>query len=118
MIKGHGIDIVDLRRFKIMNPNRLTKIAEKICTEMEMEDFKSSKFSYQFLAKLWAGKEAISKSFGTGIQGEVVWKNIQIRSDELGAPKVRFRNNLVGPTCHLSFSHEKDYLVASAILEI
>lgn len=118
MITGHGIDIVDLNRFKIMNQTRLTKIAERICTEFELKEFGTHHIPYQYLAKIWAGKEAISKAFGTGIRGDVTWKNIQIQTNKLGAPSVWFKDRLAGPICHLSFSHEKDYLIASAILDV
>lgn len=118
MITGHGIDIVDLRRFRIMDSNRLEKISRRICTEPELEDFQKSKIQYQYIAKIWAGKEAISKAFGTGIQGDVTWKNIKIGAHDSGQPRVWFKDRLAGPICHLSFSHEKNYLIASAILEI
>ena len=117
MIIGHGIDIVDLRRFKIMNSNRLEKIALRICTDDEFEDFQKHKIQYQYIAKIWAGKEAISKAFGTGIKDDITWKNIKIKNNQNGRPNVWFKERLAGPICHLSFSHEKDYLIASAILE-
>ena len=88
MITGHGIDIVDLRRFRLMNDERLKKIANKICTEFELKEFESSKLKYQYLAKIWAGKESIAKAFGTGIRGDVTWKQIQIQSTNLGKPSV------------------------------
>lgn len=118
MIIGHGVDIVDLRRFKIMTSNRLEKIARRICTDDELEDYQNHKLSYQYVSKIWAGKEAIAKAFGTGIRGDVTWKNIQIRNNSQGKPTVWFKDRLAGPICHLSFSHEKDYLIASAILEV
>jgi len=117
MIVGHGVDIVDLKRFKIMHRDRLEKIARRICTEEEFEDFQNHKIQYQYVAKIWAGKEAIAKSFGTGISGDVTWKYIKIRNNRNGMPNVWFKDRLAGPVCHLSFSHEKDYLIASAILE-
>ncbi len=117
MITGHGIDIVDLRRFRIMNRNRLEKIAQRICTEEELEDFQIHKIQYQYVAKIWAGKEAIAKAFGTGIRGDITWKNIKIKNNKEGMPGVWFKDRLSGPICHLSFSHEKDYLIASAILQ-
>lgn len=118
MIAGHGIDIVHLPRFKIMNPDRLKKLANRICTDSELEDFKLSKQPHMYVAKIWAAKEAISKSFGTGIRNDVTWKNMQIKSDNLGKPKVWFKEILSGPICHLSISHERDYLIASAILDV
>lgn len=117
MIIGHGIDIIDLRRFEIMKKERLEKIAQRICTDEELEEFQKNKIQYQYVAKIWAGKEAISKAFGTGISGDVSWKKIKITSRKSGQPSVQFKDRLAGPICHLSFSHERDYLIASAILE-
>lgn len=118
MIIGHGIDIVDLNRFHIMNELRLNKIAMRICTDEELEEFNHHKLKFQYLAKIWAAKEAIAKAFGKGIRDQVTWKNIKIKSNHEGKPTVRFKEQLAGPICHLSFSHERDYLIASAILEV
>lgn len=116
MILGHGVDIVDLRRFRSMDENRLLRLARRICTEPELDEFMNHKASFQYLAKIWAAKEAISKAFGTGIQGSVTWKVIQINTGRLGRPEVWFEKNW-NVSCHLSISHEADYLLASAILE-
>lgn len=118
MIIGHGIDIVELERFRLMNHSRLRKIAMRICTEEELNEFTNHHIKHQYLAKIWAGKEAIAKAFHKGIRDNVTWKNIKIVSDRLGCPKVSFKKPLAGPICHLSFSHEKNYLIASAILEL
>ena len=118
MIIGHGIDIVDLKRFYRMNHNRLNRLALRICTEKEFSEFTQHQHRHQFIAKIWAAKEAISKAFGTGIRNNVTWKNIQIKSNEYGKPCVWFQECIAGPTCHLSISHEKDFLIASAILDI
>lgn len=118
MIVGHGIDIVHLQRFKIMTKDRLAKLARRICTDTELEDFDKNKLQFQYVAKIWACKEAIAKAFGTGIRDNVTWKNMQITSDKLGKPCVQFKQCLSSPICHLSISHERDYLIASAILEI
>lgn len=117
MIIGHGIDIVNLKRFQMMNSNRLEKIARRICTDVELDNFHTSKIKYQYVAKIWAGKEAISKAFGTGIRGHVVWKNMKILNDNNGKPSVWLKDDLAGPVCHLSFSHDNEYLISSAILE-
>lgn len=118
MIIGHGIDIVNLKRFTSMNDQRLEKIALRICTESELEEFNKSNIKNQYLAKIWAGKEAIAKSFREGIRNTVTWKNIKIQSDHKGCPIVYFNEKLAGPTCHISFSHDGDILIASAILEV
>jgi len=66
MIIGHGIDIVSLKRFQMMNSNRLQKIAARICTDVELDNYQTSKIKYQYVAKIWAGKEAISKAETVG----------------------------------------------------
>ncbi len=118
MIIGHGIDIVDLRRFEKMDETRLNRLANRICTNFELSEFKTHKYANRYLAEIWASKEAISKAFGTGIQGKVSWKNMQILNNNIGKPQVYFKDDLAGPRCFLSISHEKDFLIASAILEI
>jgi holo-[acyl-carrier protein] synthase len=116
MILGHGIDIVDLTRFQVMDEHRLKKIASRICTDSELKEFNNAKIKHRYLAKIWAGKEAIAKAFGTGIRGDVTWKTIFISSNNLGKPEVYLKKS--GMICYLSFSHDRDYLIASAILSI
>ena len=121
MIVGNGVDIVDLKRFRIMDSRRLGKIANRILTEQELTNFTNTpdQLKYIFLSKHWAVKEAVAKSFGTGIRGNVVWKNIQMQKNDLGQPKVQFQSALYTPgsNCHVSISHDGDYVVAYAVLE-
>jgi len=121
MIIGNGVDIVDLKRFRVMDSNRLGRIARRILTEQELAEFitNSEKTKYVFLSKHWAVKEAVAKSFGTGIRGNVVWKNMQLQKTDLGQPKIQFRHALhkPGTNCHVSISHDGDYLIAYAVLE-
>lgn len=116
MITGHGIDIVDLKRFNIMTDVRLDKLARRICTPEEVLEFENSRNKSQYVAKIWASKEAISKAFGTGIRRDVTWKNIRILNNELGKPEVWLK--ISGVYCFLSISHEKEFLIASAILGV
>jgi len=121
MIVGNGVDIVDLKRFRVMDENRLGKIANRILTEHELLEFTNTpdRLKHIFLSKHWAVKEAVAKSFGTGIRGNVVWKNIQMQKNNLGQPKIQFKSNLYKPgaNCHVSISHDGDYVIAYAVLE-
>jgi holo-[acyl-carrier protein] synthase len=121
MIYGHGVDIMQFTRFCEMDDLRLEKLAKRILTDDELKSFIELPYNKktQYVAKMWAAKEAISKSFGTGIRDDVTWKNIQIYNDHLGCPKVIFLNNLSqrGFHCYLSISHHGDSLIASAILQ-
>ncbi len=121
MIIGNGVDIVNLKRFRLMDNRRLGRIANRILTEQELENFNRTpdQLKYMFLSKHWAVKEAVAKAFGTGIRGNVVWKNIQMQKSEFGQPKVQFNSELhkFGSNCHVSISHDGDYVVAYAVLE-
>lgn len=121
MIVGNGVDIVDLKRFRVMDGRRLGRIANRILTEPELSEFTNTpdRLKHIFLSKHWAVKEAVAKSFGTGIRGNVVWKNIQMQKTQLGQPTVQFKSALhkPGSNCHVSISHDGDYVIAYAVLE-
>ena len=68
MIFGIGTDIVKISRIKEMKS--LSTFAEKILSSEELKiasSYKNEKL-IKFLAKQFAGKEAISKAFGTGLR--------------------------------------------------
>lgn len=121
MIIGTGIDIVDIRRFHNMDSNRLNLLAKRILTDDELVEFQQLIEVKQplHLAKIWSIKESIGKAFGTGISEDSVWKNMQIFKNSLGQPQVQFRGALArkSVTCHVSVSHDGDYLVSNAVLD-
>ena len=76
----------------------------------------------QFFAGRFAAKEAVGKALGTGISGDIAWKDIEILRDVNGAPLVSLSGetldvaNALGVTRWLlSISHTETYAVASAI---
>ncbi len=124
MIFGIGTDIVDINRIKSMDS--LSTFANKILSENEIKVFSDLKEGKQatYLSKQFAGKEAISKAIGTGISGDIKFKEIEILRDERGRPIFNPIENLkeilanLGITkTHVSLSDEKDYAIAFAILE-
>jgi holo-[acyl-carrier protein] synthase len=125
MIFGIGTDIVKISRIEDMKS--LSTFAEKILSTEEHKlaaSYKDEKL-IKFLAKQFAGKEAISKAFGTGIKKPVLMKDIEILRDNNGRP---FLNPLGGVKktiidlgivkSHVSLADEKDYAIAFAILEL
>ena len=124
MIFGIGTDIVDINRIKSMDS--LSTFANKILSENEIKVFSDLEEEKQatYLSKQFAGKEAISKAIGTGISGDIKFKEIEILRDERGRPIFNPVENLkeilanLGITkTHVSLSDEKDYAIAFAILE-
>ena len=124
MIFGIGTDIVDINRIKSMDSS--SAFANKILSENEIKAFSDLEEGKQaiYLSKQFAGKEAISKAIGTGISGDIKFKEIEILRDERGRPifnpvenlKEIFANLGITKT-HVSLSDEKDYAIAFAILE-
>lgn len=124
MIFGIGTDIVDINRIKSMDSS--SAFANKILSENEIKVFSDLEEGKQaiYLSKQFAGKEAISKAIGTGISGDIKFKEIEILRDERGRPIFNPVENLkeilanLGITkTHVSLSDEKNYAIAFAILE-
>ncbi len=125
MIFGIGTDVVSLSRLKKIDD--MERFAKKILSEKELSIFtnliESKKITY--MAKQFAGKEAVSKAFGTGMSSPVMFQNIEILRDDNGKPILNALNDLkklltdLGIVkSHVSLADEKNYAIAFAILEI
>ncbi|WP_413304494.1 holo-ACP synthase [Bacillus sp. 1P10SD] len=114
MIKGIGIDIIELSRVQDIL-NRQTKLIDRILTARERDAFEtlSERRKVEFLAGRFAAKEAFSKATGTGIGKDLSFLDIEIISDQLGKP------HIVKPNVQalLSISHSRDYAVAQVVIE-
>ena len=124
MIFGIGTDLIKIKRIK--NINSLEKFALKILSENELDLFNSlsNDKKVTFISKQFAGKEAFSKALGTGISEGIRFKEIEILRDEKGKPIFTAINSLksfmlnLGITrTHISFTDEREYAMAFAILE-
>lgn len=116
MIKGTGIDIVEMNRIrKILD--RKPRFARKILSDKEERLFllkRSKQTQLEFISGRFAAKEALGKALGTGI-GTVGFRDITVINDERGKPV--FEWELPGHVTHLSISHSEKYTVAQVILE-
>ncbi|MUK89720.1 holo-ACP synthase [Ornithinibacillus sp. L9] len=117
MIKGIGIDIIELIRIKesIQKNNRF---ADRILTNREKEYFmtlNSESRKVEFLAGRFAGKEAFAKATGTGI-GRLSFADIEILPNEQGAPTITV-SGYDAEQIFISISHSKEYVVAQVIIE-
>lgn len=88
MIKGIGIDAVELSRIKKIITEK-PQFASRVLTQKELTIFQGLPFKRQveFLGGRYACKEAFSKAWGTGI-GKVTFKELEILPDAFGAPKM------------------------------
>ncbi|MRH43629.1 holo-ACP synthase [Aquibacillus halophilus] len=117
MIKGIGVDIVELERIeKILHQNE--RFIERVLTEEEkviFDKLQSDKRKIEFLAGRFAAKEAYSKAIGTGL-GKLSFQDIEIITDELGAPKISVKE-AYGSSIFVSISHSQAYAIAQVIIE-
>jgi holo-[acyl-carrier protein] synthase len=114
MIKGIGIDIIELSRIQGIISTQM-KFVDRILTPREKGRFEglSARRQAEFLAGRFAAKEAFSKAVGTGIGKDLSFLDIEIETDSSGKPF--FAKPDV--QAHLSISHSRDYAVAQVIIE-
>ncbi|MDQ0999803.1 holo-[acyl-carrier protein] synthase [Neobacillus niacini] len=114
MIKGIGIDIIELSRIEEI-VTRQRKLIDRILTDNEKQTFEQlpDRRKIEFLAGRFAAKEAYSKAAGTGIGNELSFLDIEIETDSLGKPYI------VKPDTNgfLSISHSREYAVAQVVIE-
>ncbi len=119
---GSGIDILDTRRVRRVYIKYPQSFANKVLNRVELMEFHRQRNKLQYLSHRFAVKEAIAKAFGTGMRGQMLWKNIYITHDELGKPVANFEKVLAdqigtnGIEISISVSHEKNYTIAQAIV--
>lgn len=121
MIKGIGIDQVQIDRIRTVSP----RLFERICTPAERaycEKFGEGRF--ERYAGRFAAKEAVSKALGTGIAAGIQWTDIEIVPLPSGAPEARLHNAaaermvaLGAKRVHVSITHDKVTASAVGILE-
>ena len=125
MIKGVGIDIIEVSRIRedILKYN--DKFLRYIYTDEEIKycesfnDLKNSKFIHY--AGRFAAKEAFSKAIGTGISNIFKFRDISIINNENGMPIIKLSGELFNQfskfRCHISLSHTCDNAAAYVIIE-
>ncbi|MBN4069293.1 MAG: ACP synthase [Alkaliphilus sp.] len=91
MIKGVGIDIIEVDRIK-KAIERNDRFLSRIFTDREISLYISKGSKLTTIAGKFAAKEAVSKALGTGFR-DIKWKDIEVLNDEMGKPYVKLHNN-------------------------
>ncbi|UOQ91796.1 holo-ACP synthase [Halobacillus shinanisalinarum] len=116
MIKGIGIDIIEIDRIK-QSIKRNHRFVQRILTEAEQQQYErlNERRRVEFLAGRFAAKEAFSKAVGTGI-GKLSFHDIEVTSNDAGAPVVQAKGYET-LTIWVAISHSKKQAVAQIVLE-
>ncbi|MGE5280146.1 MAG: holo-ACP synthase [Deltaproteobacteria bacterium] len=112
MIKGSGIDIVEITKLEKAVKRWGDVFLNRVYTEKELAYARSKRYPMQHLAARFAAKEAVFKALGT--KPDIAFKDIEITNDRFGRPHCRIRNKRVALS--LSLSHTRNYAVACAII--
>ena len=122
MIKGTGVDIVEIPRME--KALQKENFVNRVFTKKEQAYCNSRKHQASAsYAVRFAGKEAVVKALGTGLVGGT-WQDIEILPDENGMPRVKLYGYFAYSATKrkiynifITLSHCKDYAVAQVILE-
>lgn len=113
-----GIDLIEIRRLDSLKPPIRERFYRRVYTDREREICRERTERY---AARFAAKEAVSKVLGTGI-GAVEWRDIEIDSDDQGAPVLRLHGKAAEKAAELglidwsiSLTHSKEYAAAVAV---
>ena len=124
MILGIGTDLIEVARIAAAFEKFGPRFANRILLPDEIAYCQSHRNPAPFLAARFAGKEAISKAFGTGIGLQLGWQDMEIRRRESGEPWVLLhaKGKLLfeargARQLLISLSHTQNYATAVAVLE-
>ena len=92
-ILGIGVDIVNNRRIQPLIRNQ--NFIKTTIGHNELKISKNKITRTNFFAKSFAAKEALSKSFGTGIRDNLSFKDIEILNDKMGKPFIYKSKKLI-----------------------
>lgn len=125
MIRGIGIDLVDIRRITEIHAKYGERFEQRMLSSDEIDRLPVPlPARRRRLASAYAAKEALAKALGSGIRGIVSLRSIELMHEPSGMPKLRFSNQLTKQLAnegvvasHLTVSNEGDMTVACAVLE-
>ena len=124
MIKGTGVDIVEVARIRKSLEKYSPRFEEKIFTPEEIRYCRSRPEPGIHFAARFAAKEAVMKCMGRGMDQQIGFKDIEVTHLKTGQPLIKMHGRgkeifmqLKLKAIHLSLSHDKNYSIAQAIAE-
>jgi holo-[acyl-carrier protein] synthase len=122
-ILGIGTDLVSLARIEKLYAQFGERFLTKILSPQEYATVQPMPYKIAFLAKRFAGKEAVAKALGCGIGKNAALCEISIENHPSGAPCVHLLGKTAEfaaaqgvQTIHISLSDEKAYALAYVVL--
>jgi len=121
MVRGIGIDIIEIARIRQSIERMGDLFTQKIYTAQELAYCFAKHNKFQHLAARFAAKEAVGKALSTGWTGEFRWKDVEVMNDPSGQPRItlsgKLRDMLSSSQIYLSISHSDSHVVAMVVIE-
>lgn len=121
MIRGIGVDIVEIKRIAQLMEKHGQRFLNRCFTQDEQSYCLKYEDPYPYLAVRYAAKEAVAKALGSGIGELLSWTDIEVTKRLSGEPGIKLSDNaaeIFGDlTIYLSVSHEKAYAIAQVVIE-
>jgi len=121
MVKGIGVDIIEIDRIRKSIESIGMPFLDKVFTPQEIAYCRGKQNVHQHFAARFAAKEAVSKALSTGWAGEFRWKDVEVMNDASGQPRVtlagKLHDRLADDVILITLSHSENYVVAVALIE-
>jgi holo-[acyl-carrier protein] synthase len=121
MVKGIGIDIIEIARVRRSIETLGDRFLQKVFTPGEIAYCSAKNDRHQHFAARFAAKEAVSKALSTGWAGEFRWKDVEVTNDASGQPRITLHGplgqNLTSCPILVSISHSETHVVAMVVIE-
>ena len=111
-LKGVGIDIENVARFRACDSRTRKTFYQKIFTDAEIRYCMSKKDPYPHFTARFCAKEAVTKALGRTLFS---LKNIEIANDAKGRPSLCIKEKNADYEVAVSLSHTKEYATAIAL---
>lgn len=121
MIKGLGIDMIEVDRVRRLRERHGDRFLARILSAREREGLHGD--PNQYVASRFACKEAAMKALGTGWARGVRWADLEVLNLPSGQPTLEFQGAAeglfrgLGDRVHVSLSHLRGFAVAVVVVE-
>jgi len=121
MIKGVGVDIIEVARVRDTVVQWGNRFLEKVFTEVEIQYCSAKANPYQHYAARFAAKEAVAKALALGWSGGFRWQDVEVVNDASGKPSVilygHAKKQLGESRVFVSISHTTGMVIAFVVIE-
>jgi len=124
LIKGVGVDLVEVERFRRGHDEGGLEFTEEVFTPTEVKYCRSQARYWEHFAARFAAKEAAFKALGAGLAQGLRWKMVEVVRDSSGAVSLLFSGkatelvrSLRITKIHLTLTHNRHSAAAVVVLE-